>query len=258
MPDRKVLALITQITAAQDIDTAWKTANEYFSPLGFSRVNYGFTRFYHPRGIGDHDDALFLTTCGPEYTKNYFRQGFYARTPAWRWAQENYGMCTWKWIDTAWKNGELSADENAAMKLNELAGISAGISISFSPDSSRARGALGLIADPNLTHDDVENIFEKHGPSIQTIASVMHLKILQLPQLAQSRVLSPRQREALEWVADGKTTQDVAMLMGISTAMVEKHLRLVREALGVETTAHAVAKSALLNMIFQQKTPSAK
>ena len=49
--------------------------------------------------------------------------------------------------------------------------------------------------------------------------------------LSRRRALSPRQRESLEWVADGKTTQDVALLMGVSAAMVEKHLRLAREAL---------------------------
>ena len=40
------------------------------------------------------------------------------------------------------------------------------------------------------------------------------------------------------------------MLMEISPAMVEKHLRLTREALSVDTTAQAVAKAALMNLIF--------
>ena len=78
----------------------------------------------------------------------------------------------------------------------------------------------------------------------------MHLRLTQLPYPVQRRPLTERQREALEWVADGKTTQDIAMLMEISQAMVEKHLRLAREALSVETTAHAVAKASVLNQIF--------
>ncbi|MBD3764580.1 MAG: hypothetical protein IE927_07545 [Rhodobacterales bacterium] len=77
-----------------------------------------------------------------------------------------------------------------------------------------------------------------------------HLKMTSLPLPTARRALTDRQREALEWVADGKTTQDIALLMGVSTAMVEKHLRLAREALDVETTAHAVAKAAMLNQIF--------
>ncbi|MFM2366040.1 MAG: hypothetical protein RIR95_648, partial [Pseudomonadota bacterium] len=62
--------------------------------------------------------------------------------------------------------------------------------------------------------------------------------------------LTSRQCEALEWVADGKTSHDVALLMGVSAAMVEKHLKLARETLCVETTSQAVAKATLMNLIF--------
>jgi hypothetical protein len=40
--------------------------------------------------------------------------------------------------------------------------------------------------------------------------------------------------------------------MGVSVAMIEKHLRLARDALSVETTAQAVAKATILNMIFMR------
>ena len=138
------------------------------------------------------------------------------------------------------------------MRQNIAIGVTAGISISFPEASARAKGAMGLIANPGLSTEDVERIWAANQPEIIAVAHMMHLKIIQLPQLSRTRALSPRQREALEWVADGKTTQDVALLMGVSAAMVEKHLRLAREALAVETTAQAVAKGALLNMIFQR------
>ena len=54
----------------------------------------------------------------------------------------------------------------------------------------------------------------------------------------------------LEWVGDGKTTQDIAILLGLTAATVEKHLRLAREALDVETTAQAVLKAAFYNQMF--------
>ena len=38
--------------------------------------------------------------------------------------------------------------------------------------------------------------------------------------------------------------------MGLTSATVEKHLRLAREALAVETTAQAVLKAALHNQMF--------
>ena len=39
--------------------------------------------------------------------------------------------------------------------------------------------------------------------------------------------------------------------------MVEKHLRLARETLSVDTTAQAVAKAALMNLIFQRNPQDA-
>ena len=81
----------------------------------------------------------------------------------------------------------------------------------------------------------------------------MHLRICHLPFTPLRRALSDRQREALEWVARGKTIQEAAQRMGISVAMVEKHLRLARQALDVETTAQAVAKGTLLHEILHER-----
>jgi DNA-binding CsgD family transcriptional regulator len=252
MSEISILALLNKIAAAPSIDDAWAIATTYFATIGFRRVNYGFTRFRHLKTIGDPDDALFLSTCDADYVKRYFRGGFYARTPVFRWAERNSGVCTWTWVKEAFEAGRLSPDEAEAVRQNAMMGIVAGMSVSFPEVSSRSKGALGLIADPGLTPADVDAIFAARKEEILVVANMMHLTIVHLPQLSRHRALSPRQREALEWVADGKTTQDVALLMGVSPAMVEKHLRLARDALAVETTAQAVAKGALLNMIFQR------
>jgi LuxR family transcriptional regulator len=259
MTGTPILRLLARIAEAQSIDDVWAVATVWYASLGFARANYGFTRFRHAKTIGDPDDALFLTTCDDEYARRYFRGGFYARTPVFRWAERNSGACTWKWVSEAFAAGRLSAEETQAVRQNIAIGVTAGISISFPEASARAKGAMGLIANPGLSTEDVERIWAANQPEIIAVAHMMHLKIIQLPQLSRTRALSPRQREALEWVADGKTTQDVALLMGVSAAMVEKHLRLAREALAVETTAQAVAKGALLNMIFQcQPEPRAQ
>ena len=87
-----------------------------------------------------------------------------------------------------------------------------------------------MIADPGLDHVAVDALFARHRAELLALAHMMHLKLIQLPYASRRRTLTARQREALEWVADGKTTLDVALLMGVSAAMVEKHLRLAREA----------------------------
>lgn len=250
----EVLPLLTRIADATAVRPVWMEATAYFAGLGFGRVNYGFTRFLTERTIGNPEDAVFLTTGDDDYAQRYFSGGLFARTPAFRWAQENTGACTWLWVKEAFERGELSADEAAAVRQNVAMGVTAGITVSFPETSSRAKGALGMIADPGVDHAQVELIWAKHRQEILAVANMMHLKIVNMPGANRRRRLTQRQREALEWVADGKTTQDVALLMQVSPAMVEKHLRLGREALEVETTAQAVAKAALLNMIFQKDT----
>lgn len=247
-----VLSLLIKIAEAGSIAAVWGLSAPYFTALGFARQNYGFTRFRHVKTIGDPDDALFLTTCDADYARRYFSNGFFARTPVYHWAEQNSGSCTWAWVKDAYAAGKLTAEEIDSVQQNAAMGIVAGVSVSFPEASARSKGAIGLIADPGLDHDAVEAIWAQHREAMLAVAHMMHLRIIQLPHLSPNRALTTRQREALEWVADGKTTQDIALLMGVSGAMVEKHLRLAREALNVETTAQAVAKGALLNMIFQR------
>jgi len=65
--------------------------------------------------------------------------------------------------------------------------------------------------------------------------------------------LTKRQIQVLQWVSDGKTLQDVSILLNISPATVEKHLRLARQGLGVETTAQAIMKTVRQNQIHITK-----
>lgn len=246
-----VLPMISRMAEAATVDEVWKTDSGFFASLEFARANYGFTRFLHNRNVGDPDDAIFLTTGSADYARFYFHNGFYARTPIYRWAVSNVGACTWKWVMDAFESGHLTPEEMDAVRQNAAIGIVAGISVSFPVATTRSKGALGLIADPGIGPEQVEAIWEARRDEILAVAHMMHLKIITLPQHAAKRSLTERQRQALEWVADGKTTQDVAMLMEVSAATVEKHLRLAREALSVETTTQAVAKASLLNMIFQ-------
>jgi DNA-binding CsgD family transcriptional regulator len=51
--------------------------------------------------------------------------------------------------------------------------------------------------------------------------------------------LSLRQIQCLEWLARGKTIEETAMLLKVKPSTVKQHLQIVREKLGVHTSAHA-------------------
>jgi DNA-binding CsgD family transcriptional regulator len=62
--------------------------------------------------------------------------------------------------------------------------------------------------------------------------------------------LSIREREVLQWVAAGKSQQDVGDILSISSRTVEIHLRSAREKLGALTTVQAVGRAIGLGMIY--------
>lgn len=52
--------------------------------------------------------------------------------------------------------------------------------------------------------------------------------------------LTPRERQVLQLVAEGKTTKDVAVLLGISVKTAESHRTRLMEKLGIHETASLV------------------
>lgn len=107
-----------------------------------------------------------------------------------------------------------------------------------------------MIADTRVRQQAVDAMWENRGAEITAMNNILHLKVMNMPYQNARKSLTKRQRETLEWVGEGKTTQDIGLIMGLTSATVEKHLRLAREALDVETTAQAVLKASFQNQIF--------
>ncbi|ESY65554.1 LuxR family transcriptional regulator [Mesorhizobium opportunistum] len=55
--------------------------------------------------------------------------------------------------------------------------------------------------------------------------------------------LTARERELLEWSAQGKSTDDIACILGVTRNTVESHQRNIRAKLDAINVAHAIAKA---------------
>ncbi|MDF1801322.1 LuxR family transcriptional regulator [Thalassovita sp.] len=241
---------LTALTNTQSIEELWDMHTRKLANYGFDRLLYGFTRYRSGNSLGDPEDYVVLSNHSTAYTDVFMGQGLYSHAPMVKWVLENEGACSWNIVPKMMASGALSEAERKVIDFNHSMDVMAGYSISFKSISPRSKGAIALTAQVGLTQDEVDAIWMRHGEDIQVINNVAHLKIMTLPYSGPSRQLTKRQREALEWVGDGKTTQDIALLMGLTSATVEKHLRLARESLSVETTAQAVLKASLQNQMF--------
>jgi DNA-binding CsgD family transcriptional regulator len=119
------------------------------------------------------------------------------------------------------------------------------------------RGPKGEAAIFNITSDlpDKEWADAKRSyiRDFQIIAHIIHSKAM---ILAGAKVpdfnarLTPRERECLTWCAVGKTSEDIATILGISEGVVRIHLQSAQHKLNCLNRTHSVAKAIVYKLIF--------
>lgn len=247
--DGVLLEYIEQLGTLRSLQDVWSLHCDTMAGFEFDRLLYGFTRFRTDDGYGDLRDAIYLSNHAPEYVERFVIDGMFAKSPMFVWAVANVGACSWA---TYWDEPEkLSPTQLEIVRFNRAMGVTAGYTISFAEPSPRTAGGIALCAAEGLSQADVDEIWARSGRVIMALNSVAHMKMTALPhhEVIQTK-LSARQREVLKWVGEGKSHQDIATILDVSVATVEKHLRLARERLGVETTAQAVLKASFQNQIY--------
>lgn len=242
------------ITSARSLEELWAAHVAQMADFGFDRLIYGNTVYRTGNSLGDPDDFIILSNHSKEYLDGFLHSGLYYNAPMLQWALRHEGAASWRMIGQMGERELMSPQEREVIDFNARMGVTVGYTVSFNSASIRSKGAISLCARKGLSQDDVDEIWTRSGEDILLMNNVAHLKILSLPYNPPNRALTKRQREALEWAGDGKTTQDIAVLMGLTSATVEKHLRLAREALAVETTTQAVLKAALHNQMHVMET----
>ncbi|SMY07434.1 helix-turn-helix transcriptional regulator [Flavimaricola marinus] len=244
-----LLTYLDILTNSADVQELWAMHSARMASYGFDRIIYGFTRYRTSSSLGDPQDFVLLTNQSQDYIRPFIDDGLYFHAPMLKWALENNGACSWQWMEEMARKDAFTPAERKVVEFNLQHGVTAGYTISFRSVSARSKGAIALTARKGMSQREVEEIWSRHGDEIVVLNNVAHLKLITLPYTG-SRTLTKRQREVLEYVGDGKTTQDTAFLLGLTPATVEKHLRLAREALDVDTTAQAILKAAFYNQMF--------
>lgn len=65
----------------------------------------------------------------------------------------------------------------------------------------------------------------------------------------QGPTLSVRELECLRWSADGKTSSEIGLILGISQRTVYFHMKNVAMKLGVYSTRHAISRAVMMGII---------
>ncbi|MEP2532497.1 LuxR family transcriptional regulator [Shimia sp.] len=247
---KDTLDYIEAVMNETSLEALWDRHVLRMADYGFDKIIYGYTNFRSGLSLGDVEDFFILSNHSRDYLDKFLGEGLYFHGPMMNWTLKNTGAQSWNIAHKAMQSGQLSDRQRQVYEVNQQYGMHAGYTISFPTVSSRTKGAISLGAHQDLSQHDVDEIWARKGRGIELINNVAHLKIHSLPYTNPERELTKRQREVLEWVGDGKTIQDIATLIGRTPATVEKHLRLARDSMNVETTAQALLKASFMHQIY--------
>jgi LuxR family transcriptional regulator len=246
---------LAAIISAKDQETVWALTCAFFREIGFAHALYGYSPDSWGSKLGSPEDYLVMSTFDPAVSREMVDQNHYMQSLTFHWALQNVGVASWGM--TVEESG-LGADFDvspASYGFFQQNGLMTGCSIGFPKEKTRGNAVFALIAPKEVRQHTVDSWLEQRKNVIFVVATVAHNRLSTLPYPTPRGGLTPRQREVLEWVAEGKTTADIATIIGLSSPTVDKHLRLARETLGVDTTAHALIKAAFLNQVFAARLP---
>lgn len=247
-PATEVHNAVARILAATEVTDAWNICCDALEELGLHNIIYGATRVPTWGIIGDGQDALILYRGPQTYADSYIGDELYLHSPTYEWAEHNEGFVSWAEA-VAQSNIAPSQKQLEILQLNQKHNCLSGFVGSLNHVVPGMRGVVGLSHGGGMLQPEADVRWAEQGKDVEMLLQLTHLRIASLPQNLQRRPLTSRQREALTWSSQGKTMQDVATIMGLSVATIEKHLRMARDALDAQTTAHAVQKAVTLNLL---------
>lgn len=196
-------------------------------------------------GINPVDRSVHVYANYPDAWKSHYRDaGFHRLDPALLLASRSIAPVDWRRIqDHANFRRVFSRAHDHG--IGEL-----GVTIPV-------RGPYGDVGMLSVTRDckvpEWERLMRHAMGELQTVAVHLHDTAMRSDALSHTLrrpMLSQRETEILQWVAAGKSQQDVAEILGIVQRTVEVHLASGRDKLGALNTPQAVARAVALGLIY--------
>ena len=95
----------------------------------------------------------------------------------------------------------------------------------------------------------------RHAYFLELLLPYLHLAVQHIAvHTAEARVgvlqrpVSAREAEILHWVREGKSNEEIGMILGISGLTVKNHLQRLYRLLGVSNRAHAISRCMALRL----------
>ncbi len=182
-------------------------------------------------------------TYGDDWKEHYQQQGLIMIDPTLHMSRRSIAPVDWSRLERSPEFQRVFRDAN------DFGLSDQGITIPV-------RGPYGDIGLLSATRDCSKDEWRKLVPNVitelQSMAVHIHDSVVTSDAATSALyhpTLSSREAEILQWVAAGKSQQDIGDILSISHRTVEVHLRSSREKLSALTTPQAVGRAIAIGLI---------
>lgn len=185
------------------------------------------------------DDPFVVLTYDLEWKTHYIKSNYQYVDPVVNTGARSLLPVDWSTLDRSNPKVVKMFNESREARVG-----SQGLTI---PIRGPANGTWALFS---ITSNEVDGEWRKRRREIVAdlvmTAHFLHQKAYELHNTGESidlNAITRRETEALSWTAEGKSVNDIAILMSISAETVKAHLDSARFKLGALNRVHAVTKA---------------
>jgi LuxR family quorum sensing-dependent transcriptional regulator len=229
----RTLDFVQRLQQLSDYDEICRLVAKELEWFGFTHVSC----ISMPGPGQDQSDCVMMNTRPQEYIDHYIEKNYVARDPVIKELRNTLNPYSWSDIR---KRRELSRGEKAIMDEAREFDVRDGLTIPIMTQSGSITLFCPCGREPNITERaraavEIIGIYTQHA-----------LKRAMLQRQRSEAVhtpLTPREREIMQWVACGKTDEEIADILSIGTTTVTTHVEHAKQKLDAFRRTYAVVQA---------------
>ncbi|MDH3580026.1 MAG: autoinducer binding domain-containing protein, partial [Hyphomicrobiales bacterium] len=236
---RRTLDFVERLQSLTEYDDICREIVDEMEWFGFTNV----TDLTIPGPADLLVDGIIMNTRPAEYVGRYVEQNYVVRDPVVKELRET--VSTYSWSDVRQRRDLTKADERIMDEASEF-DVRDGLTVPIVTLSGSVSIFCPCGADPNLSpraRSAVE-IMGIYGHQALTRALVQKQR-----KEIDHTPLTPREREILQWVAAGKSDDEIADILSIATSTVTSHVENAKLKLDAFKRTYAIVQAIRLGEI---------
>lgn len=187
---------------------------------------------------------IVLTNFPGEWVDWYFQTRSSNIDPILQYSFANSAPVLWSELENM---HEYRASAGVYLDVAKSFGLHRGLTVPLNPPTGQTAFFNIVSADPHMDEDRLGNLLSPAG----TFTKFLFDAYIRIDKIENPKVnkLTERELECVFWACEGKTTWEMAQIVGVAARTINFHLTSVIKKLGASNRQHAVAKAIMYGLV---------